>query len=257
MPSIGLRGSSSCMTAAFRITRITFRWPLIVCGEYVPALIFSAILTRHAATSACRSAPRIRGPKAGSRWCSRHCAHFTRPDADLMSPAFTLSSKSDAANALKVVVGACGSFAPSRTFFSSSCRSVNAAIASCPCTVNFTSLSFPVRQSTALPRTRKPPSFLRHTPGLLAFGAVHEFHLRTHFCSVIVLLLSEGTGASERECTAAEKGVEVRPRPHPCARAAAPAGRHDAALAHRLADGTPRLEAAVTRGARRRHVGRP
>src|ERR1019366_1479869 len=151
-----------------------------------------------------------------------------------MSPAFTLSAKSCDANALNVCIGAWGCDAPSRTFLISSCRSVNASIASRACVVNFTSLSLPVRGSTGRARHRNPPSFLFQTPGLLGRCAIHDLHLRTHFVSVIGASTREGTEASGRESTSAEERVEGFAAPRPRATAVPAAFGRDAALAHGL-----------------------
>src|SRR5258708_15226438 len=110
-----------------------------------------------------------------------------------MSHAFTLSSNSDAANAEKVIIGAWGCDAPSRTFLSSSWRSVNAVMASCTSVANFTSLSLPVWGSTARALHRKPPSFLRQTPGFEGFGAIHDLHLRIHLGSGLCSSSGRGT----------------------------------------------------------------
>ena len=50
------------------------------------------------------------------------------------------------------------------------------------CTLFRISFSFPVRGSTARPRIRNPPSFLRHTPGFKGLGAIHTLHRLIHFC---------------------------------------------------------------------------
>src|SRR5258708_7459630 len=161
-----------------------------------------------------------------------------------MSPAFTLSSKSDAANALKVGIGADEVVSPVRTFLSSFCKSVNASSAAVTSTLNRTSFILPVRESTARPRTRNPPSFLRQTPGLDGLGAIHEFHFCTHFCSVICTSTRRRTGASDREVSGrapAHKRVEVFAAPHPGARASTTTCRGDAPFARGFAKGARRL----------------
>ncbi|HEY4014287.1 MAG TPA: hypothetical protein VGM06_13180 [Polyangiaceae bacterium] len=100
-----------------------------------------------------------------------------------------------------------------------------------------------------------PPSFLRHTPGLLGRGAIHEFHLRIHLCSLMCSSIGQGTEASGRDCTAAKKRVEVLATPHPGARSAATPSRGDAAFACGFAQRAGRLEAAVFRGLARGQKG--
>jgi hypothetical protein len=56
---------------------------------------------------------------------------------------------------------------------------------------------------------RKPPSFLRNTPGLTGFAAIHEFHLLVHFVSMRASDPAERrTWTSERHDSTARAGQE-------------------------------------------------
>jgi hypothetical protein len=59
---------------------------------------------------------------------------------------------------------------------------VNASSAPCTCVVNFTSLSLPVRASTARPRTRKPPSRVDYVRDPV--GSKEEARVRSYFASI-------------------------------------------------------------------------
>lgn len=187
------------------------------------------------------------------------CSHFSRVFANRIFPLVTFRSKSDAAYSLKRILDSFSLTSPLRTFSTSLCRKRYAPDASTPSTVLRISLSFPVRRSTARPRTRKPPSFLRQTPGFEGVGAIAHFHLMIHLPSFSMMsssVLRRRTWTSERNDTTARPGqerVERLPRPHIGSGSAAPSEWHETAVEVGLPDGGRALESTVARRLGRGH----
>src|SRR5580698_1838716 len=259
IPAIGLRGRPYSETALVRMTRKTPSQLFTVTGEYLLACTALPIASTHPSMSVLRIAPRKWSPKTGSRWRRNVCSHFSRVFADRIFPLVTFRSKSDAAYSLKRILDSFSLTSPLRTFSTSLCRKRYAPDASTPSTVLRIFLSFPVRRSTARPRTRKPPSFLRQTPGFEGVGAIAHFHLMIHlpsFSTMSSSVLWRRTWTSERDDTTAPTGqerVERLPRPHIGSGAPAPSEWHETTVKEGLPDGGRALEAAVARRRGRGH----
>src|SRR5450631_21890 len=259
IPAIGLRGRPYSETALVRMTRKTPSQLYTVTGEYLLACTALPIASTHPSMSVRRIAPRKWSPKTGSRWRRNVCSHFSRVFADRIFPLVTFRSKSDAAYSLKRILDSFSLTSPLRTFSTSLCRKRYAPDASTPSTVLRISRSFPVRRSTARPRTRKPPSFLRQTPGFEGVDAIAHFHLMIHLPSFSMMsssVLWRRTWTSERNDTRARAGQErVERLARPDVRALTPALAEwdESSFAERLPDRGSGLEAAVPGGLRGRH----